>query len=89
MLDIEVVAGLCPKATIAVYFSRWSEKGWVDNLDAVLTDDRRSADLVGELRAGRGARHLDPADDRPRQRHAQGAGERRDDGVRLDGRRRV
>ena len=39
MLDIEVVAGLCPKATIAVYFSRWSEKGWVDNLDAVLTDD--------------------------------------------------
>jgi kumamolisin len=39
MLDIEVVAGLCPKATISVYFSRWSEKGWVDNLDAVLTDD--------------------------------------------------
>ena len=39
MLDIEVIAGLCPKATIAVYFSRWSEKGWVDNLDAVLTDD--------------------------------------------------
>ena len=39
MLDIEVIAGVCPKATIAVYFSRWSEKGWVDNLDAVLTDD--------------------------------------------------
>ncbi len=38
MLDIEVVAGICPKATIAVYFSRWSEKGWVDNLDAVLSD---------------------------------------------------
>ena len=38
MLDIEVIAGVCPKATIDVYFSRWSEKGWVDNLDAVMTD---------------------------------------------------
>jgi len=38
MLDIEVIAGVCPKATIAVYFSVWSEKGWVDNLDAVLSD---------------------------------------------------
>ncbi len=38
MLDIEVLAGLCPKATISVYFSQWSERGWVENLDAVLSD---------------------------------------------------
>jgi kumamolisin len=38
MLDIEIVAALCPKATLAVYFSNWSEQGWVDNLDAVLAD---------------------------------------------------
>jgi kumamolisin len=38
MLDIEVVAGVCPKANIAVYFSLWSEKGWVDNLDAVVSE---------------------------------------------------
>jgi kumamolisin len=36
MLDIEIVAGVCPKATISVYFSRWTEQGWIDNLDAAL-----------------------------------------------------
>ena len=38
MLDIEVIAGLCPAATIAVYFSQFTERGWIENLDAVLTD---------------------------------------------------
>jgi kumamolisin len=38
MLDIEIVAGVCPKATIVVYFSQFTEKGWIDNLDAVLAD---------------------------------------------------
>jgi kumamolisin len=38
MLDIEIVAALCPKATINVYFSPWTEQGWLENLDAVLTD---------------------------------------------------
>ncbi len=38
MLDIEVVAGLCPEATISVYFSQFTERGWIENLDAVLTD---------------------------------------------------
>ncbi len=38
MLDIEVVAGLCPGATIAVYFSQFTEQGWIENLDAVLSD---------------------------------------------------
>ena len=38
MLDVEVVAGVCPKATLAVYFSNFTEKGWVDALDAALHD---------------------------------------------------
>jgi kumamolisin len=38
MLDIEVVAGVCPKATIAVYFARFTERGWIRALDAVVQD---------------------------------------------------
>lgn len=38
MLDVEVVAGVCPKATIPVYFSKWTEKGWLDALDAAVHD---------------------------------------------------
>ncbi|PCE30460.1 hypothetical protein BZL54_20850 [Burkholderia ubonensis subsp. mesacidophila] len=39
MLDVEVIAGVCPKADIVVYFSQWTEKGWVDILDAAITDN--------------------------------------------------
>ncbi len=38
MLDIEVVAGACPKATIAVYFAQFTEEGWVTILDTALQD---------------------------------------------------
>jgi len=38
MLDIEVVAGTCPKATIAVYFVQFTEGGWVTVLDTALQD---------------------------------------------------
>ena len=38
MLDVEVVAGVCPKATIPVYFSSFTEKGWINALDAVIHD---------------------------------------------------
>lgn len=38
MLDVEVVAGVCPKATIPVYFSSFTEKGWINALDAVIQD---------------------------------------------------
>jgi kumamolisin len=40
MLDVEVLAGLCPKATIPVWFSQFTEKGWVDALDAAMHDAR-------------------------------------------------
>jgi kumamolisin len=36
MMDIEIVAALCPAATIPVYFAPFSEKGWIDLLNAVL-----------------------------------------------------
>ncbi len=40
MLDVEVVAGICPKATIPVWFSQFTEKGWVDALDAAMHDPK-------------------------------------------------
>jgi kumamolisin len=38
MLDVEVVASVCPKAAIHVYVSGFTEKGWAANLDAALQD---------------------------------------------------
>lgn len=38
MLDVEVVAGACPKATIPVYFSSFTEKGWLNAIDAAVQD---------------------------------------------------
>ena len=38
MLDIEVVAGVCPKAKIAVYFAQFTEQGWISAVDAAVHD---------------------------------------------------
>jgi kumamolisin len=38
MLDVEVVAGACPKATIPVYFSSFTEQGWIKAIDAAVQD---------------------------------------------------
>ena len=35
MLDVETIAGLCPRAKIVVYFATFDEKGWIDLLDCV------------------------------------------------------
>ena len=35
MMDIEIVAALCPGASVPVYFAPFSEKGWIDLLRAV------------------------------------------------------
>jgi kumamolisin len=35
MMDIEIVAALCPGASVPVYFAPFSEKGWIDLLNAV------------------------------------------------------
>jgi kumamolisin len=39
MMDVELVAGLCPKADIHVYFASWTQKGWIDFLDEVTALD--------------------------------------------------
>jgi kumamolisin len=35
MMDVEIVASLCPKAEIHVCFASWTQKGWIDFLDEV------------------------------------------------------
>jgi kumamolisin len=36
MMDVQVIAGLCPKANISVYFSTFDQRGWVDLLNQVI-----------------------------------------------------
>ncbi|MGO8671535.1 MAG: protease pro-enzyme activation domain-containing protein [Capsulimonadaceae bacterium] len=36
MMDVEIIAGLCPKAAIDVYFARFDERGWIEMLAAVV-----------------------------------------------------
>jgi kumamolisin len=46
MLDIEVIAGVCPKATIAVYFAQFTERGWIQSIDAVTQDKVNNPSVV-------------------------------------------
>jgi kumamolisin len=46
MLDIEVVAGVCPKSTIVVYFADFTEQGWITILDAVMQDSTNNPGVV-------------------------------------------
>jgi kumamolisin len=46
MLDIEVVAGVCPKAGIAVYFAQWHDKGWITALDAAVQDQTNDPGVI-------------------------------------------
>jgi hypothetical protein len=56
MFDIEVVAGICPNANIAVYFAQWGEKGRLAALDAAV-DQTNSPTVLVEVEQG----SLDPA----------------------------
>jgi len=38
MMDVQIVAGLCPAAQIDVYFATFDQKGWVDLLNAVIKE---------------------------------------------------
>jgi kumamolisin len=38
-MDVQIVASLCPKAEIFVYFAPFSQKGWVDLLNKVIGGD--------------------------------------------------
>jgi kumamolisin len=46
MLDIEVAAGVCPKAQIAVYFAHFTEQGWVTVLDAAVHDQKNDPGVL-------------------------------------------
>ena len=46
MLDIEVIAGVCPKAKIIAYFANWSEQGWLSALDALIEDHQNNPGVV-------------------------------------------
>ena len=41
MMDVEIVAGLCPKANISVLFAPFDQKGWIDLLDRVIALEPR------------------------------------------------
>ncbi len=36
MMDVQIIAGLCPKANISVFFSTFDQRGWVDLLNQVI-----------------------------------------------------
>jgi kumamolisin len=39
MMDVQIVAALCPKSNIDVYFAPWGEGGWVDLIDEATSGD--------------------------------------------------
>jgi kumamolisin len=43
MMDVEIVAGLCPGADIVVYFAPFTQKGWVDLLNRLIAGDPGAA----------------------------------------------
>lgn len=70
MLDVEVVAGACPQASIVVYFAHWSERGWLSILDAVIKDKANDPSVLSiswgapedtDIWTGAGIRQVDEA----------------------------
>ena len=46
MLDVEVVAGVCPASTIVVYFSSFDEDGWVNIVDTAIHDQTNPLTVI-------------------------------------------
>ena len=46
MLDVEVVAGVCPAAAIVVYFSSFDENGWVSAVDTAIHDQTNALTVI-------------------------------------------
>jgi kumamolisin len=46
ILDIEIAAAVCPGAALAVYFSNFTEQGWVDVIDAALNDSQNNPSVL-------------------------------------------
>jgi kumamolisin len=46
MLDVEVLASLCPAATIVAYFANFTEEGWINVIDAAIHDTIRNPSVL-------------------------------------------
>lgn len=46
MMDIEVIAGVCPKSTIVVYFAQFTEKGWITAIDKATKDRQNNPGVI-------------------------------------------
>jgi kumamolisin len=46
MLDVEILAGLCPKSNIVVYFAEWGDQGWITALDAAYSDQQNDPGVI-------------------------------------------
>jgi kumamolisin len=46
MLDVEVIAGVCPKSKIVIYFAQFTEQGWITALDAVIQDQENDPGVL-------------------------------------------
>ena len=46
MLDVEVVAGVCPQASLVVYFAEFSIRGWIAAIDAAVHDQENDPGVV-------------------------------------------
>ena len=46
MLDIEVAAGICPKAKIVVYFANFGDQGFVDALNSSISDQENDPGVI-------------------------------------------
>jgi kumamolisin len=46
MLDVEVLAALCPAATIVAYFANFTEQGWVNAVDTAIHDTAHSLSVL-------------------------------------------
>lgn len=46
MLDVEVIAGVCPAASIVVYFSSFDESGWVNVIDTAVHDQQNPLSVL-------------------------------------------
>ncbi len=46
MLDVQMVGGCAPKAKLVAYFSQFTERGWVDLINTIITDTENKPSVI-------------------------------------------
>jgi kumamolisin len=46
MLDIQMVGGCAPNAKLVIYFTQFTEQGWVDAINAIVTDTANNPSVI-------------------------------------------